>query len=620
MAIRLQIRRDTTAGWAAANPILLSGEQGYIMEDGKVVGKKVGDGSTRWTSLATIPYIYNEEWDDIDNRILTGECAALTVASKNVVEGFILNNSGGYVTQSGYISMTGYIDVDPSTTLEWRFADRTAGGLSVMPRMVEYDERFNVVDYWSGHTSGGVRTVNLSASTRYVKASFLAGNDRHLKYILGGAERLFAPTDDGELVKRIKGTVYPNINTIVCLGGTELSKVHYRDVLPGASYKLNVHNTDVGVEVGGYSRLYVAAVKDGKEVGDLLYVPSKDSLKSEYLFSAPREEIDGIVVAARGDAGAAIPVSIIDAVGSGTSILDVNPRDEFQPKMLSAKKRYYTESNANKPYPVVIAHLSDIHQNWDGVSRFLQFADEYSSYIDMLLNTGDTTTDYYSDDISGYAAIEGVEKIVNIIGNHDTASDYSHWQAHVGVDAYKKFVAPWVDSWGVTQPSNAAANGYCYFYKDFAESNLRVVFVDVMGYDSVQNTWLTNTLNSAKANGLHVVIATHFAGSTDSNSKDTFVKIPCNYTTLYGLEGDISGAGTNKYNTYAYNMMITVDSFIKAGGVFVGYIQGHLHAELFGKVAQYPNQYIYAVGGTIAREKRDYLYKKDTHKQFFSRP
>jgi hypothetical protein len=45
---RLQIRRDTSAGWTSANPVLADGEPGLEKVTGKI---KYGDGITPWTSL-----------------------------------------------------------------------------------------------------------------------------------------------------------------------------------------------------------------------------------------------------------------------------------------------------------------------------------------------------------------------------------------------------------------------------------------------------------------------------------------------------------------------------------------------------------------------------------------
>lgn len=45
---KIQIRRATTAEWAAANPILAKGEQGFDLTLKK---KKIGDGTTQWSAL-----------------------------------------------------------------------------------------------------------------------------------------------------------------------------------------------------------------------------------------------------------------------------------------------------------------------------------------------------------------------------------------------------------------------------------------------------------------------------------------------------------------------------------------------------------------------------------------
>lgn len=48
MASRIAIRVDTAANWAAANPTLVAGEQGYESDTKR---RKVGDGVTAWNSL-----------------------------------------------------------------------------------------------------------------------------------------------------------------------------------------------------------------------------------------------------------------------------------------------------------------------------------------------------------------------------------------------------------------------------------------------------------------------------------------------------------------------------------------------------------------------------------------
>lgn len=294
-------------------------------------------------------------------------------------------------------------------------------------------------------------------------------------------------------------------------------------------------------------------------------------------------------------------------------ILSLNPDGEFFPKLISANKQFYADG---APAPLVFAHLSDIHGNWTNVSRFIRFCEHYGSRIQVMLNTGDTVDWLYNGagtpgGFANYHNIEGVENILTVIGNHDTAQNDGgtwSWREYAGKAAYDALLAPNIASWGVTQPAGAEANGYCYYYKDFAEKGIRLVVTDVMGYDDTQDAWLASVLEGASDHDYHVVIATHFAGARPSaeGGSPAFEKIACNYTTLYSL--GTTASGLNTFAPESYKMMATVDAFMQAGGVFVGYIQGHYHADFVSKVAKYPNQLIFSIGATKSGEMRDYSH------------
>jgi len=51
MASQIQLRRGTLAEWAAANPVLLLGELGFVTDAALLGLHKVGNGSTAWNSL-----------------------------------------------------------------------------------------------------------------------------------------------------------------------------------------------------------------------------------------------------------------------------------------------------------------------------------------------------------------------------------------------------------------------------------------------------------------------------------------------------------------------------------------------------------------------------------------
>jgi len=65
MATKLQIRRDTAANWASANPVLSSGELGFETDTYKL---KIGDGSSAWNSLA----YYDDQISGLDSAAAIG--------------------------------------------------------------------------------------------------------------------------------------------------------------------------------------------------------------------------------------------------------------------------------------------------------------------------------------------------------------------------------------------------------------------------------------------------------------------------------------------------------------------------------------------------------------------
>ena len=49
VTIHIKLLTFTAAAWTSSNPVLLSGQQGYESDTGKM---KVGDGATPWNSLS----------------------------------------------------------------------------------------------------------------------------------------------------------------------------------------------------------------------------------------------------------------------------------------------------------------------------------------------------------------------------------------------------------------------------------------------------------------------------------------------------------------------------------------------------------------------------------------
>ena len=252
-----------------------------------------------------------------------------------------------------------------------------------------------------------------------------------------------------------------------------------------------------------------------------------------------------------------------------TGINDFNPVAEFEPKFIAAKKE------TNDVEPLVILAFSDIHGSAAvNLPRILEFYNTHASRIDEIINLGDSVSNQYSNDFV-FGNVDGAENIISIIGNHDTATSSEgayDWTAHAGADAYNKFISPFVSNWGVTQPENAAANGYCYFYKDYATQGIRIVFLDVMGYDATQEAWLETVLADAKTNSLSVLIAAHYPS-------ENFVGFECKYSPIFGRDKTKA-----VYNPDFYTSIGVVKSFVSGGGTLIGWLTGHRHDDLIGKL------------------------------------
>lgn len=53
MITRIQIRRGTSAQWAAANPVLAAGELGAAIDGDQVTSIRIGNGVDHWADLPT---------------------------------------------------------------------------------------------------------------------------------------------------------------------------------------------------------------------------------------------------------------------------------------------------------------------------------------------------------------------------------------------------------------------------------------------------------------------------------------------------------------------------------------------------------------------------------------
>lgn len=228
---------------------------------------------------------------------------------------------------------------------------------------------------------------------------------------------------------------------------------------------------------------------------------------------------------------------------------------------------------------LTLAYFSDIHADTENIRRMSEFYVKYKWGLDDILQTGDLIAGNLSEGVPSNWNELGAN-VLGVIGNHDAQNkEGSVWVTQPQKDSYDTVFAPWIANWGVTQPADAASNGYCYWYKDYAGQKIRIIALDCMHWDSTQKTWFESTLADAKTNQMSVIVAVHYLPFEISDTDVPFDSIDFHPTSQSGsfiASPEIPNA---------------VADFIGNGGEFICYLTGHIHIDLFGVgVSPYGNQ------------------------------
>lgn len=244
---------------------------------------------------------------------------------------------------------------------------------------------------------------------------------------------------------------------------------------------------------------------------------------------------------------------------------------------LEQLRRGYNDWQGHIATNVVFLHFSDLHGDATRLKRIVDFKGEYSTYIADAIHTGDSVVDHYGNDFAFWNNA-GAGAFLNVIGNHDVVTvEDGHYGPNVSiVTYYNTYFAPYIASWNVVQPSNAAANGLCYYYKDYVNS-IRLIVLDCAYFDDNQATWLENVLADARTNNLAVICASHFRAGQLTKVNG------CTFNSL-----DYFNTSDNILDSRAPAL---VDDFQQAGGTFIAWIGGHAHYDMTAVLTDYPAQF-----------------------------
>ena len=252
-------------------------------------------------------------------------------------------------------------------------------------------------------------------------------------------------------------------------------------------------------------------------------------------------------------------------LGLPDSIVELN-RD-MEPYIIqgsTTRTRFFKD----KYKPLQFVHFSDVHAILDIWNRMVEYVNYYREYIDFAIHTGDycgNNQELYADCYNYGLKCE--RPIYNCVGNHDTYITRK-WMKSEKNNVHKLLFAPMDDD---SIDVNFLECDYSMtYYKDFSESNVRLVVLDLYYDIEIQCEWLKNILNDAKEKGLFVVTAMH----------EPLEHINDTYGVTFYTKNDYESI-LNENGEYK-EFEAVISDFIAVGGYYICNLVGHKHHDLFG--------------------------------------
>ena len=240
---------------------------------------------------------------------------------------------------------------------------------------------------------------------------------------------------------------------------------------------------------------------------------------------------------------------------------------------------YFAKMYGDKFVPLTFVHLSDIHAHKDCWDRMVQYINYYSDYISFGIHTGDYcggTQAVYCDMYE--ECTKCVHPIYNCPGNHDCVTPEDIWTEPAKKENVYKLLYNHTENWDVKFFECEHSMSY---YKDFEESNIRLIVLDL--YYNVWETrvWLRNLLQEAYDKGLHVMTAMHEPTNYVEEDFGVIFNTMDDYkSALKQYELDRTEVSFDHRDRVTFEDII--EEFIKKGGNYVCNLAGHNHHDEFG--------------------------------------
>ncbi len=267
---------------------------------------------------------------------------------------------------------------------------------------------------------------------------------------------------------------------------------------------------------------------------------------------------------AAGGASGATPAT------GANSIVELNK--DIEPYIIQAaygRSAHFETKGYDKYDPLTFVLTGDMHAALDNWNRMVDFINHYSKYIDFGIHVGDYCGGNQGEYVDMYT--KGTKcnvPIFNLPGNHDTMPAGSSQQSTAAKQSVFEKLYNASSTWGATFMEGEYSMTY---YRDFKDSNVRLIVLDLYYDLDAQKVWLKDTLADAKAKGMHVITAMH--------EPSDYIAYPENTNFHSVNEWDLlSRQGKGVFEDI-------IAEFKSGGGIHIANLAGHDHHDSFGYTA-----------------------------------
>lgn len=252
-----------------------------------------------------------------------------------------------------------------------------------------------------------------------------------------------------------------------------------------------------------------------------------------------------------------------------SDIIELNK--DVEPLLIQAsatRTAFFKQKFDDKFKPLRFVHFSDIHAVLDLWNRIVDYINYYSEYIDFAIHTGDYCGAHQGIYVDLYKTGNPCKRsIYNCVGNHDTVMVTGNESFKNTKESVYKLLfesCNCMDDLAFLKCDHSMT-----YYKDFLESNVRLIVLDCYYDIDKQCTWLKGLLDDAREKGLCVITAMHERSDYVNDSYGVTFHTKNDYLSLEG-----------RGNKSPFEPIIA--KFIAQGGCHICNLVGHEHHDMFG--------------------------------------